>query len=181
MSIEEAIGRLKVIDDDEPQPLSEPITIGGKLHLTRDQWEACQGDEKKGGPLPRRAALSVARCAEAPRPGREDVPRVAPVEAPTAAPPTTRSWHETMPATTVASLVIRPRSVDSHDAARPMSHRWRSQLCFWHTQASSYLQWHRPQRLSSTLMSRERTPSSVIAPVTTRLAGGASTPAPPIT
>jgi hypothetical protein len=41
MSIEEAIGRLKVIDGDEPQPLLGPITIGGKLHLTREQWEAC--------------------------------------------------------------------------------------------------------------------------------------------
>jgi hypothetical protein len=37
MSIEEAIGRLKVVDSDEPQPLSGPITIGGKLHLTREQ------------------------------------------------------------------------------------------------------------------------------------------------
>jgi hypothetical protein len=36
MSIEEAIGRLKVIDGDEPQPLSGPITVGGKLHLTRE-------------------------------------------------------------------------------------------------------------------------------------------------
>jgi hypothetical protein len=41
MSIEEAIGRLKVVDGDEPQPLSGPITVGGKLHLTREQWEAC--------------------------------------------------------------------------------------------------------------------------------------------
>jgi hypothetical protein len=49
MSIEEVIGRLKVIDGDEPQPLSGPITVGEKLHLTREQWEACQGDGKKGG------------------------------------------------------------------------------------------------------------------------------------
>jgi hypothetical protein len=48
ISIEEVIGRLKVIDGDEPQPLSGSITIGEKLHLTREQWEACQGDEKKG-------------------------------------------------------------------------------------------------------------------------------------
>jgi hypothetical protein len=34
--IEEAIGRLKVVDGDEPQPLSGPITVGGKLHLTRE-------------------------------------------------------------------------------------------------------------------------------------------------
>jgi hypothetical protein len=52
MSIEEAIGRLKVIDGDEPQPLSGPITVDAKLHLTREQWEACQGDGKKGESLP---------------------------------------------------------------------------------------------------------------------------------
>jgi hypothetical protein len=48
MSIEEAISRLKVVDGDESQPLSGPITVSGKLHLTREQWEACQGDGKKG-------------------------------------------------------------------------------------------------------------------------------------
>jgi hypothetical protein len=48
ISIKEVIGRLKVIDGDEPQPLSGPITVGGKLHLIREQWEACQGDGKKG-------------------------------------------------------------------------------------------------------------------------------------
>jgi hypothetical protein len=48
ISIEEAIGRLKVVDGDEPQPLSGPITVGGKVHLTRKQWEGCQGDGKKG-------------------------------------------------------------------------------------------------------------------------------------
>jgi hypothetical protein len=37
MSIEEAIGRLKVVDGDEPQPLSGAITVGRKLHLTREQ------------------------------------------------------------------------------------------------------------------------------------------------
>jgi hypothetical protein len=170
MSIEEAIGRLKVVDGDEPQPLLGPITVGGKLHLTREQWEACQGDGKKGESSPSTGGRK-----------REDVPRVAPAEAPTAAPPTTRNRHETS-ATTVASLAIEPRSVDSHDAARPTLHRWRrSQLCSWHTQASSYLQRHRPQRLSSTLMSREHTPSSATAPATTRLTGSASTLAPPIT
>jgi hypothetical protein len=60
-----------------------------------------------------------------PKPGCEDVPRVALAEAPPAAPPTTRSRHKTTPATTVASLAIEPRSVDSHDAARPTLHRWR--------------------------------------------------------
>jgi hypothetical protein len=48
MSIEEVICRLKVVDGDEPQPISGLITIGGKLHLTREQWEAYQGDGKKG-------------------------------------------------------------------------------------------------------------------------------------
>jgi hypothetical protein len=52
MSIEEVIGRLKVIDGDESQPLSGPITVGEKLHLTQEQWEACQGDGKKGESSP---------------------------------------------------------------------------------------------------------------------------------
>jgi hypothetical protein len=34
MSIEEVIGHLKVIDDDEPRHLSGHITVGGKVHLT---------------------------------------------------------------------------------------------------------------------------------------------------
>jgi N12 class adenine-specific DNA methylase len=34
MSIEYVIGHLKVIDSDEPQTLSGPITVGGRLHLT---------------------------------------------------------------------------------------------------------------------------------------------------
>jgi hypothetical protein len=140
---------------------------------------------RRGSPLPRRAAASAAsraRHTEALKLGCEDMPRVAPVEAPTVAPPTTRSRHETTPVTTVPSLAIGPKSVDSHDTVRPISHRWRrrSQLCSWHTQASSYLQWHRPQWLCSTLMSREHTPSSTTAPATTRLTGGASTPMPPI-
>jgi hypothetical protein len=52
MSIEEAISRLKVVNGDEPHPLSGPITISGKLHLTREQWKACQGDGKKGESSP---------------------------------------------------------------------------------------------------------------------------------
>jgi hypothetical protein len=187
MSIEEAIGRLKVVDGEETQPLSVPITVSGKLHLTREQWEACQGDGEKGESSPstgdlKRGKLGKARGGgQARARGRAEV---APAEAPTTVPQVTRSRHEMTPATTVASLAIGLRSVDSHDAARPTSLRWRrrrSRLCSWHTQVSSYLQRHRPQWLSSTLMSREHTPSSPTAPATTRLTGGASTPAPPIT
>jgi hypothetical protein len=50
MTIEEALGRLKVVDSDEPQRLSGPVTIGGKLLLTREQWATDQGDRKKGEP-----------------------------------------------------------------------------------------------------------------------------------
>jgi hypothetical protein len=50
MTIEEAIGRLKVVDTDEPQSSSGPITTGGKLLLTREQWDAGHGDRKKGEP-----------------------------------------------------------------------------------------------------------------------------------
>jgi hypothetical protein len=89
---------------------------------------------RRGSPLPRRAAASAAsgiRRVEAPKPGREDVPRVAPAEAP----PTTKSQHDTTSVTTVPSLAIGPRSVDSHGAVMPTSHRWRrrSQLYSWHT------------------------------------------------
>jgi hypothetical protein len=86
---------------------------------------------RRGSPLPRQVAASGTSRAEAPKPGRKDVPRVAPAEAPPAVPSATRSRHETVPATTVASLAIGPRSVDSHDATRPTSNRWRrrSQLC----------------------------------------------------
>jgi hypothetical protein len=52
MSMEEVIGRLKVVDGDEPQPLSGPITIGEKLYLTREQWKAYQSDGKKGESSP---------------------------------------------------------------------------------------------------------------------------------
>jgi hypothetical protein len=126
MTIEEAIGRLKVVDGDEPQALSGPITIGGKLHLTREQWEACQGDNKGGPPRHGAAnAASHARRAEAPRPGLEDKLRVVPTEAPKVAPSTTRSRHEMTAVTTVASLATGPGNVDNHDAARPTSHRRR--------------------------------------------------------
>jgi hypothetical protein len=37
LSIEEVIGHLKVVDGDEPQPLSGPIIVGGKLHLIQEQ------------------------------------------------------------------------------------------------------------------------------------------------
>ena len=50
MTIEEAIGRLKVVDTDEPHSLSGPITTGGKLLLSREQWDAGLGDRKKGEP-----------------------------------------------------------------------------------------------------------------------------------
>jgi hypothetical protein len=160
-------------------------SVGSYISL-RNSGRPVRVMERRGSPLPRWAAASTtsrARNAEAPRLGPEDAPRVAPVETPTAAPPAARSRHETTPGTTMASLAIGARSVDSHDAARPTSHRWRSrsQLCSWHMQASSYLQRHWPQWLSSTLMSREHTPSSAIAPTMIRLTGGASTPAPPIT
>jgi hypothetical protein len=61
MTIEEAVGRLKVVDGDEPQAPSGPITIGGKLHLTQEQWEACQGDKKKGESLTRGRKRGKAR------------------------------------------------------------------------------------------------------------------------
>jgi hypothetical protein len=48
MSIEEVISRLKVVNADEPQLSSDPITIGGKLHFAGKQREVCRGYGKKG-------------------------------------------------------------------------------------------------------------------------------------
>ena len=67
----------------------------------------------------------MARRAEATGPGREDKLRVVLAKAPKAASSITRSRHETTAVTTVASLATRPRTADSHDAVRPMSHRRR--------------------------------------------------------
>jgi hypothetical protein len=50
MTIEEAIGRLKVVDADEPQPPSGPVTIVGRLHYAGKQWEVYRGDGEKGEP-----------------------------------------------------------------------------------------------------------------------------------
>jgi hypothetical protein len=126
--IEEAIGRLKVVEVMNHR-LSRGLSpsVGSYISLGNSGRPA-RVTGRRGSPLPRWAAASAAsdtRRAEAPKPGREDVLRVASVEAP----PATRSRHETMPATTVASLAIGPGSVDSHDATRPTLHRWRSQLC----------------------------------------------------
>jgi hypothetical protein len=130
--IEEAIGHLRlsmVMKHNLSQGLSPSagsyISLGNSGRPTRMTG-------RRGSPLPRQAAASMAshaRHMEAPSLGCEDVLRVASVEASMAVPPATRSRHETTPATTVASLAIGTRSVNSHDAARPTSHRWRSQLC----------------------------------------------------
>ena len=71
---------------------------------------------------------SRARCAKAPKPGREDMPRVIAAEALRAAPPA-NTGHKTTPAAIAASLAIGPRTINSHNAARPTLHRWRSWLC----------------------------------------------------
>jgi len=46
MSIEEAIGRLKVVDNDEPQPSSGP-----KLLLTQEQWLSGKVTRRRGSLL----------------------------------------------------------------------------------------------------------------------------------
>ncbi len=126
---------------------------------------------RRGSPPRHEAAnaASRARRVEAPRPGREDMLRVVHVEVPKAAPSATRSRHETTAATTAASLATGPGTVGSHDVARPTSHRRRRRRrpCSWHMQASSHLQRHRPQRHSSTLMSRKHALSSATAPTRT--------------
>jgi hypothetical protein len=46
---EEVTGRLKTVDDLEEETLTEPISVGGKLMYTEEQWLARQKEKKKGG------------------------------------------------------------------------------------------------------------------------------------
>jgi len=46
LSIEEVMGRLKAIDNREQLSPSEPVTIGGKLLFTEEQWLARQRERK---------------------------------------------------------------------------------------------------------------------------------------
>nr|AAK26118.1 putative gag-pol polyprotein [Oryza sativa Japonica Group] len=48
LTIEEVMGRLKAVDNRKQLPPSEPITIGGKLFFTKEQWLARQQEWKKG-------------------------------------------------------------------------------------------------------------------------------------
>jgi hypothetical protein len=40
LTIEEVTRRLKMVDDLEEESASEPVSIGGKLMLTEEQWFA---------------------------------------------------------------------------------------------------------------------------------------------
>ena len=48
LSIEEVMGRLKVVDNREQLPPSESVTIDGTFLLTEEQWLARQREWKKG-------------------------------------------------------------------------------------------------------------------------------------
>jgi hypothetical protein len=52
-------GHLKAIDHREQLPPSEPVTIGGKLLFTEQQWLARQRERKKGRLRVRRSAASA--------------------------------------------------------------------------------------------------------------------------
>ncbi|XP_073359638.1 uncharacterized protein [Aegilops tauschii subsp. strangulata] len=109
MTIEEAIGRLKVVDTDEPQPSSGPITTGGKLLLAREPWDASLGDRKKGEPSSTTGGHKRGKqrkTRRGPRAGHKDVLKVTPTEAPRTAPLASPSRHKTTVATTVAATPV---------------------------------------------------------------------------
>jgi hypothetical protein len=111
MSIEEAIGHLKVVDTDEPQPLSGPITLAGSYFSLGSSGMPTKLTRRRGSLLPRQAAASVAnraRRTKTPRPGRENVPLVMPVEAPRVASLASTGRHEMTPAAPASSLAIGP-------------------------------------------------------------------------
>jgi hypothetical protein len=59
MSIEEAIGRLKVVDGDEPQPLSGLSPSAGSYISLRNNGRSARVTGRRGSPLSRRAAASA--------------------------------------------------------------------------------------------------------------------------
>jgi hypothetical protein len=70
MSIEETIGRLKVIDGDEPQPLSGLSQLVGSYISLGNNGRPARVTGKRRSPLPRQAVASTAsraRRVEAPR------------------------------------------------------------------------------------------------------------------
>jgi hypothetical protein len=130
MMIEEAIGRLKVINGDEPQAFSGLSPSTGSYISLGSSGRPARVPRRRGSPRHRAANVaSRARRAEAPRPGREDKLRVVPAEVQKATSSATRSRHEMTAITTVASLATGPGNVGSHDTARPTSHRRRTKLC----------------------------------------------------
>jgi hypothetical protein len=170
MTIEETIGRLKVVDDDETQAPSGPITVGGKLHLTREQWEACQGDKKgessstrgrkRGKPRKARGGAQAGARGHAEGGARGGAQGGA---VGNKKPTRDDGCHN------CGKLGHWAGTVGSHDVARPTSHRRRQRRrpCSWHMQALSHLQRHRPQWHSSTLMSQKHALSSATAPAKT--------------
>jgi hypothetical protein len=137
MSIEEVIGRLKVVDGDQPQPLSGPITVGGKLHLSREQWEAYQSDGKKGESSPSMGSRKRGKSREAR--GGAQAGAQGRVEGSTRG----GAPDNQKPARDDACHNCDNLGHWAKECRQP-SHRWRrSQLCSWHTQTSSYLQRHR--------------------------------------
>jgi hypothetical protein len=106
MSIEEAIGRLKVVNTDEPQPLSSPSPLAGSYFSL---WSSGMPTTMtgRGSPLPRRAAVGVAsraRRAKTSKPGHKVVPAKAPPAGP--------SQHKTTP----AQECRQPRRSQAHVA-----------------------------------------------------------------
>jgi hypothetical protein len=107
-------------------PLGLSLSAGSYISL-ESSGRPARVTRRRGSPPRHEAAntASRARRVEAPRPGREDMLRVVPVEVSKAAPSATRSRHETTTVTTATSLATGLGTVDSHDVARPTSHRRR--------------------------------------------------------
>jgi len=48
LTIEEVIRRLMTVDDLDDEPAHEPVSVGGKLMLTEEQWLAHPKEEGRG-------------------------------------------------------------------------------------------------------------------------------------
>ena len=127
LSIEEVTGRLKAVDNREQLPPSEPVTIGGKLLFTEEQWLARQRERNEGEASGSSASGSSSSRKRRPPSGTRRV--VALLAAPTAS----ARLPSTTPATIAGGPATGPRTAGRRSAAVRHTSRKRrrvtSRLC----------------------------------------------------
>ncbi|XP_025813021.1 uncharacterized protein LOC112890328 [Panicum hallii] len=192
LSIEEVTERLKAVDDRDEGVAGDPVSIGGKLLFTEEQWLARQKERKKK----QDGSSSSKDARQQPRKkgGSGDKPSgdkpAGGTEGKEGACGVSVRLHAATPASTAAAAAIGPGTAGSPRRVLrptwPKPTRTTSPPCGWPKPAQSCSSWrekggsfrlHQVHRCS-TSTSRERTPSSATAPATTSSKGGTWTAVP---